>query len=94
MRTPESTTAAGRKYSQAHAAHYADDDLLGALRGYSEVIELHPDSPEAGYSRTQVLAIVNRVVPEEVLLASHTALVQRHLQPEGDLSADPMRGMK
>ena len=91
MRTPESPTAAEQRYAQAHAAHYANDDLLGALHGYGEVIASHPDSLEAGYSRTQILAIVNRVVPAGELLASHTALVLRHLQPEGDRSAAPVR---
>jgi len=90
MRPNQTPTAAEQRYAQAHAAHYTDDDLLGALHGYGEIIGSHPDSPEAGYSRTQILAIVNRVVPAEELLASHTALVLRRLEPEGDRSAAPV----
>ena len=91
MRNHESPTAAQRRYAQGLAARYADDDLPGAPHGYGEVIASHPDSPEAGYSRTRILAIVNRVVPAEELQASHTALVLRRLQPDGDRSADPVR---
>jgi hypothetical protein len=91
MRTHELPTAAEQGYAQAHAAHPVDSDLLVALHGYGGVIVPHPDSPEAGYSRTQVLAIVNRVVPAERLPASDTALVVRHLQPEDDRSAARVR---
>lgn len=86
MRNHESPTAAEERYAQAHAAHYTNDDLLGALRGYGEVLASHPGSPEAGYSRTQILAIVNRVVPAEGLLASNTELALGHLRPGGDRS--------
>jgi hypothetical protein len=94
MRTQASPTAAKQRYTQTHAAHAAAGDLLGAQHGDGEVIASHSDSPEAGCSRTQILAIVNRVVPGEELLACHTALILRHPQPEGDRSTDPGQAMK
>jgi hypothetical protein len=83
MRTREAPTAAQQRYAQAYAAQYAGHDLLDALQAYGEVIATHPDSPEAGYSRTQILGIAKRVVPAEELLASHKALILSHLRPGG-----------
>ena len=81
------TTVSEQQYGQAHAAQYAQHDLLGALRIYGEVIAGHPDTPEAGYSRTQILGIVNQVVPAEEFLAAQTALILRQLRPDGERRA-------
>ena len=84
MRTHTTTTASEQQYARAHAAHYSQHDLLGALRIYGQVIAGYPDTPEAGYSRTQILGIVNQVVPAGDFLAAQTALVLHELQPDGD----------
>jgi hypothetical protein len=79
-------TASARSYARAYATHYTQRDLLGALRAYDEVIEQHPDAPEAEYSRSQMRNIVNLVVPAQELLASQVELVRRHLQRVDDES--------
>jgi hypothetical protein len=78
---------AARQYAEAYAAHYTDRDLLGALRSYVQVIALHPGTPEAGYARTQILGIVNQVVPAGELLDAQADLVVRHLQTDDDAAA-------
>ena len=79
-------TASARHYAEAYATHYAKRDLLGALQAYDRVIELHPDEPEAEYSRSQMRNIVNLVVPARELLASQVELVRRYLQRVDDES--------
>ena len=44
------------------------------------VMEQHPTTPEAEYSRSQMLNIVRLVVPKKELLASQVELVREHLQ--------------
>jgi hypothetical protein len=78
------TAESARQYAEAYATHYTRRDLLGALRAYDEIIELHPNAPEAGYSRSQMRNIVNLVVPARELLAFQVELVRRHLQPDSD----------
>lgn len=58
----------GKHYAAAHAAHYVAKDLREALQLYRGIIAEHPDSQEAGYSRSQIQNIVNAVVPKEELL--------------------------
>jgi uncharacterized protein YbjQ (UPF0145 family) len=41
-------------YRAAYKAHYSERDTGKALAGYCEVVERHPDSPEASYARTQI----------------------------------------
>ena len=64
--------------------HYSQRDLLGALAAYDEVIEQHPTSPEADYSRSQMHNIVRSVIPAPTLLASQVGLARRHLQQVGE----------
>jgi len=61
--------------------------LIGALRAYGQIIDLHPVSAEAEYSRSQIQNIVNLVVPTGELLASQTVLALRHLQRNSDDAA-------
>lgn len=81
---PQRPTTAAEQYAAAYATHYTERHLLGALRAYGQVIELHPSEPEAGYSRSQIQNIVNLVVPARELLASQTDLAARHLQKGSD----------
>jgi hypothetical protein len=64
--------------------HYSQRDLLGALTGYDEVIEQHPTSPEADYSRSQMHNIARSVIPAAALLASQVEIARRHLQQVDD----------
>jgi hypothetical protein len=80
----ERPSTAAEQYAAAYATHYAERNLLGALRAYGQVIELHPTAAEAGYSRAQIQNIVNLVVPAREILASQTDLAARHLQRDGD----------
>jgi hypothetical protein len=72
-------SSAARDYAAAHAIHYAERDVRGALLAYCRLITVHPGSPEAGYARSQVHNITTLVVPEGALLAAHVELVLRHL---------------
>jgi hypothetical protein len=81
---PQRPTTAAEQYAAAYATHYTERNLLGALRAYGQVIELHPTAAEAGYSRSQIQNIVNLVVPARELLASQTDLAARHLQRGSD----------
>ena len=77
-------TPSARSYAAAHSAHYARNDLLGALQAYGDVIEQHPTAPEAEYSRSQMRNIVKQVVPAPELLACQLELARRHLRRSDD----------
>ncbi len=68
MKEFNETTKAGQQYAAAHVAHYKTKDLHEALGLYKGVMTAHPDTPEAGYSRSQMQNIVNAVVPKSELL--------------------------
>ena len=76
-------TESARSYARAYAMHYSQRDLLGALTAYDEVIERHPTSPEADYSRAQMHNIVRSVIPAPTLLASEVELARKHLEQVG-----------
>ena len=73
-------SAAALLYAQAYASHYETMDLVTALGAYDELITAHPVAPEAAYSRSQIMNIVNLVVPAKDLLAAHLEMVRRHIQ--------------
>lgn len=77
-------SAAGRSYTAAHAAHYGSKDLRRALRLYEELVAAHPDTEEAGYSRSQIQNIARSVVPAQDLLAAQVALALTSIE-----SVDP-----
>jgi hypothetical protein len=87
MRTDNALSEAAQQYAEAHAAHYAERDLLGALRSYDQLIALHPSAPEAEYARTQIRNIVKSVIPAKELLAAELELVLRYLRPDADSPA-------
>ncbi len=76
--------AAAGGYATAHEAHYGLKDLHQALGLYEGIVTAHPDSEEAGYSRSQIQNIVKMVVPAPDLVASQVALARSHLAtPKG-----------
>ena len=77
-------TESSRSYAKAYSLHYSHRDLLGALTAYDHVIEQHPTSPEADYSRSQMYNIVRSVIPASRLLASQVELARRTLQQADD----------
>ncbi len=65
-----SSPSASQSFADAYAAHYASENLTGALRAHREVIAAHPGAPEAEYSGSQIKNIMRAVVPlEEVFKA-------------------------
>lgn len=83
MRSFFESTEAGREYAAAYAAHYTGRDLPAALELYMKVIALHPETHEAGYSREQVVNIVDSVVPKQELLDAQIQLALAHFAHEG-----------
>jgi hypothetical protein len=73
-------TASARQYASAYARHYTEHDLLGALQAYGEVLEQHPNAPEAEYSRSQMRNIARSVIPARELLTAQVDLARLRLQ--------------
>ncbi len=65
---------AGRLYASAYAAHYTARNLHMAFELYMSLIASHPDTSEAGYSRSQIQNIANAVVPKEKLFQAQVDL--------------------
>ena len=74
---------AGKLYAAAYAAHYAAKDFRAALPIYRKVMATHPDTPEAGYSRSQIQHIANAVVPKQKLLDAQVDVVLAYFE-QGD----------
>jgi hypothetical protein len=72
-------TKAGQDYAAAHNMHYKDKDLNAALDLYQGVMAVHPDTPEAGYSQSQIQNIAKSVVPKQELLDAEVAMARNHL---------------
>ena len=87
MSSDNALSSASLDYTEAHAAHYKERNLLGALRAYGRVIASYPSAPEAGHSCTQIRNIVNLVVPAEELLNAQMELALRHLPSDGDATS-------
>ncbi len=68
MSNDKGMTEASQQYAAAYATHYGTKDLPRALEFYKAIVLAHPDTQEAGYSRSQIQNIVTRVVPKEELL--------------------------
>ena len=78
---------AREQYAAAHAAHYTAKNLREALDLYRSLTSAHPDTLEAGYSRSQIQNIVNAVIPKQDLFDAHVELALAHfgcgVQPNG-----------
>ncbi len=79
MRNDIGLTEAGLHYAAAHAAHYGTKDLGRALELYQDIVTAHPNSQEAGYSRSQIQNIVKSVVPKQELLDAQADLARAHV---------------
>ena len=74
MREDTEMTEAGRHYAAAYKTHYETKDLRKAFELYKGVMVDHPNTKEAGYSKSQIQNIVNAVVPKEERLESQMDL--------------------
>jgi hypothetical protein len=83
MTITSESSAAGREYATACAAHYADRDLPLAIQLFENLAAAHADSQEASYCRMQVQNIANAVVPKQELLNAQMKLVRAHREHTG-----------
>ena len=74
------STEAVVRYATAHAAHYGEKDLDGALGLYRSLVAAWPDSTQAGYAQSQIASIVRAVVPIPALLDAQVALGKAHIE--------------
>ena len=71
MLTSTKDTQVAQLYANVHAIHYVEKDLPKAIGQYHSIIAKHPESREAGYSRSQILNITHSVVSKDALLEAH-----------------------
>ena len=79
-RKPTGIDEAGRMYATAYATHYTAKDLHGAFELYRSLMETYPDTPEAGYSHSQILNIANAVVSKEQIFDAQVELALAYLE--------------
>jgi len=75
-------TEAGQQYATAYDAHYKTKDMYKAFKLYGRIIAAHPDTYEAGYSRSQVQNIVNAVVPKQKVMDALVELALTHFEQD------------
>lgn len=75
-------TEAGQQYATAYDAHYTTKDMYKAFKLYGRIIAAHPDTDEAGYSRSQVQNIVNAVVPKQKVMDALVELALTHFEQD------------
>jgi len=90
MRENKFSTEAGQKYAAAYDAQYTTKDIHKAFTLYEDIITAHPDTKEAGYSRSQVQNIVNAVVPKKKIMDSLLELARIHFDQNVPLDAEPV----
>ena len=78
MRESRLSTEVGQQYALAYNAHYKTKEVQKAFALYEHIIAAHPDTREAGYSRSQVQNIVNAVVPKKIIMESLVELARIH----------------
>lgn len=66
----------------AYDAHYTAKDMYKAFKRYGRIIAAHPDTHEAGYSRSQVQNIVNAVVPKQKVMDALVELALTHFEQD------------
>ena len=67
--------------------HYTTKELRKALEFYKDIIAIHPDTQEAGYSRSQIENIVNATVPKQELFDARVELALAHFEHGDQLDA-------
>ena len=94
MRNDTGLTEASQKYAAAYAAHYGTKDLREALEFYQGIVAAHPDTQEAGYSRSQIQNIIKEVVPEQELFEAQVDMAMVRFggdrQQEGPIPVPPV----
>jgi hypothetical protein len=75
-------TEAGQQYAMAYDAHYTTKEMYKAFKLYGRIIAAHPDTHEAGYSRSQVQNIVNAVVPKQKVMDALVELARTHFEQD------------
>jgi hypothetical protein len=75
-------TEASQQYATAYDAHYTTKDMYKAFKLYGRLIAAHPDTHEAGYSRSQVQNIVNAVVPKQKVMDALVELARTHFEQD------------
>ena len=78
MKNDNGLTEASQKYAAAYAAQYETKDLREALELYRGIVAAHPDTQEAGYSRSQIQNIIKEVVPEQELFEAQVGMAIAH----------------
>jgi hypothetical protein len=89
MRNNKLSTEAGQRYASAYDVHYTAKDIPKAFALYEHIIAAHPDTLEAGYSRSQVQNIVNAVVPKKKIMDSLLELARLHFEQNEPLDTEP-----
>lgn len=89
MRESKLSAEAGQQYASAYETHYTTKDISKAFTLYEDIIAAHPDTKEAGYSRSQVQNIVNAVVPKKEIMDSLMELARIHFDSKAPLDAEP-----
>lgn len=89
---------AGQQYAAAYATHYDTKDLREALVLYGRIMTVHPDTPEAGYSRSQIKNIVRAVIPAKELFDAQMSWAVAHFDHQvlrnKHRSAEMRRGIR
>jgi len=88
MRDNKLSTEVSRQYASAYDAHYTAKAIHKAFALYEHIIADHPDTREAGYSRSQVQNIVNAVVPKKKIMDSLLELARIHFDQDVKLGAE------
>jgi hypothetical protein len=89
MKESRLSEEAGQQYATAYDTHYKTKDIHKAFTLYEDIIAAHPDTKEAGYSKSQVQNIVNGVVPKKEIMDSLMKLARIHFDQKGALDAEP-----
>jgi hypothetical protein len=82
-------TEAGQQYATAYDAHYKTKDMYKAFKLYGRIIAAHPDTLEAGYSRSQVQNIVNAVIPKQKVMDALVELALTHFEQDVPPDVEP-----
>lgn len=88
MKESRLSEEAGQQYATAYDMHYTTKDIHKAFTLYEDIIAAHPDTKEAGYSKSQIQNIVNAVVPKREIMDSLMKLARIHFDQRVSLDAE------
>ena len=87
-------TEAGQQYATAYDTHYKTKDMYKAFKLYGRIIATHPDTHEAGYSRSQVQNIVNALIPKQKVMDALVKLALTHFEKDVPPDVEAVAGTK